>query len=75
MKLVKNILVALTGILLTVDIYRSLTLDKFEKLDYLLMPTYSILILIFSVMEIVMKRRQDIRGKHNIVSRNNIKAS
>ena len=57
MKLLKKILVILTGVLLAVAIYRILTLDELEKLDYLLLSAYSALIFIFSLLEMMMKRK------------------
>ena len=49
--MLKSVFVTLIGLLLSVAIYRGLTIDKFETVDSLLLFAYSTLILIVSFME------------------------
>jgi len=58
MKTLKTVFVILIGLLLTVSIYRGLTLEKLEKLDSLLIVAFSILILIVSFIERTEKRHK-----------------
>ncbi|MEJ7559926.1 MAG: hypothetical protein WKF66_16560 [Pedobacter sp.] len=63
MKPLKIILIVIIGALVTISIYRGLTIDKLEKLDSLLIVAYSSLILLVSFMETIAKRHKDTTSK------------
>lgn len=63
MKPLKKILIVITGALITISIYRGLTIDKLEKLDSLLILAFSTLILLVSFMEKIEKRHKNTMSK------------